>query len=81
MTFPKENEKAKLELTGSRVGLSIRGRKEQVEELAALFTQHGIGCRTEVGAVPGEGALVFDHGTDPARVEELLESYQHAKGS
>jgi hypothetical protein len=49
--------------------------------LAALFSQHGIGCRTQAGAGPGEGALVFDHGTDPARVEELLESYQHAKGS
>ena len=81
MTLPKKNEKDNLELKGSRAGLSITGRKEQIKELAALFSQHGIGCRTEAGAGPREGALVFDHGTDPARVEELLESYQHAKGS
>ncbi len=76
MSLPKRNEKEYLHIEPSQQGYCIAGQKEHVSELSALFAQHGIPAQTE-----GEGVLHFEPGVDPVRLEELLESYKHVKGS
>ena len=41
----------------------------------------GIPCRREPDVEPDKDALVFEDGTDRAKVGELLEGYEQAKGS
>jgi hypothetical protein len=79
MSLPPKNEKGYLEITDRPDGFSITARKEHANDLAPLFRQHGLACRREEGAE--QDTLVFDAGTDRAKVEEVLTGYGEAKGS
>ena len=56
---------------------AVPGRKEHLDELAALFAQNGVPARCQ----PGEDTLLLDAGVDLAKAREVLEEYKTAKGS
>jgi len=81
MTLPKKDEKGYLQVQRAADRPSIVGQSQHIAELAALFEQHGIGCR-RVPATPGtEDMLLFDPDADMAALKGILEAYQSAKGS
>jgi hypothetical protein len=81
MTLPKKAEKEYLQVQRFEGRPSIVGQREHVAELAALFEQHGIGCRRASATPAAEEVLLFDPGADVVAIEEILQSYQSARGS
>ena len=81
MTLPKKAEKGYLQIQRFEGRPRIVGQREHVAELAALFEQHGIGCRRASATRAAEEMLLFDTEADVVAIEELLQSYQSARGS
>ena len=80
MTLPNVNDKRFLEIEDYKGGFAITADPQQVDELLALFTQHGIPCRKE-DAGQGKQALIFDSPAEREAAAEILEGYTLAKGS
>ncbi|HEV3255421.1 MAG TPA: hypothetical protein VG013_00950 [Gemmataceae bacterium] len=81
MSLPDKNEKGYLEITDRDRGFAITALKAHAAELQPLFVQYGIPCRREADVEPDKDALVFAESADRAKVEQLLEGYEQAKGS
>jgi hypothetical protein len=81
MTLPKKTEKGYLQVQRFEGRPSIVGQGEHVAELAALFEQHGICCKRAPAPLAVEEMLLFDPDADVAAIEEILQSYQSARGS
>lgn len=81
MSLPKKAEKGYLQVDRAADGLSVAGLPEHVEDLEALFKQHGLPCRRGPATADGMEALQFGPEADAAKVTEVLEAYKTAKGS
>lgn len=81
MSLAPKNEKGYLELALFGRGLCVAGKKEHVDELAALYAQYDVPFEREADLRPGEDALHFRGDADKAQVEQVLDSYKNAKGS
>jgi len=79
MSLPGRNEKCYLEVTDHADGFAITALGKHANELQPLFHQYGMECRREAG--PKSDTLVFGGGTDRAKVEEVLASYETSRGS
>ena len=71
MTLPKKAEKEYLQVQRFEGRPSIVGQREHVGELAALFEQHGIGCRRASATPAAEDMLLFDPGADVVAIRYL----------
>ncbi len=81
MSLPKKEEKGYLEFATTGARLTLIARKDHAVELAPLFAQHGLEVRDEGEASAQENRLVFGHGVDRAKAQEILDAYKNAKGS
>jgi hypothetical protein len=81
MPAPEENDKSYLAIVSHGSGFAIRATPRHAVELVPLFTQYGLSCRQEPDAQAGQETLVFAEGADRAKVQEILDGYQQAKGS
>ena len=81
MTLPKKAEKGDLQVQSFEGRPIIVGQREHVAELVALFGQHGIGGRSASATPATQEILVFDLDADVVAIEEILQSYQNARGS
>jgi hypothetical protein len=70
-----------VEVTPSEGGFVIHAEGQHVEELRALFQQHGINCQLHPEQPAAGGGLVFSRETDVEQLKEILDSYKNPKGS